>query len=311
MLRAYLGGPVSAREAQLPWFEPQAVQVYIACMGTLYVVGTPIGNLEDITLRAARILAEVRLVAAEDTRITRRLLSHLGIRAPLTSCNEHNWPAKLPDLLRELEGGDVALTTDAGMPAVSDPGAAVVQRVAKAGFRVEVIPGPSAVTSALAVSGMPADSFLFLGFLPRRRNDRRLRLAGASAATYTLVIFEAPHRLRATLADLLAELGDRPMAVCRELTKLHEEVWRGPISEALDHFTSPRGEIVLVVAGAKEADKQPPTEAAADLARRELAALRGSGAKAREAVNAVAASTGLPRKDVYRLWLETADTCQG
>ena len=311
MLRAYLGGPVSAREAQLPWFEPEAAQVYIACMGTLYVVGTPIGNLEDITLRAARVLGEVRLVAAEDTRITRRLLSHLGIRAPLTSCNEHNWPAKLPDILRELEKGDVALTTDAGMPAVSDPGAAVVNRVSEAGFRIEVIPGPSAVTSALAVSGMPADSFLFLGFLPRRRKERRLQLASAATATETLVVFEAPHRLRATLADLLAELGDRPIAVCRELTKFHEEIWRGPTSGALDHFTSPRGEIALVVAGAEEGDKEPPTEAAADSARRELAALRGSGARAREAVNAVAASTGLPRKDVYRLWLETANTCRG
>lgn len=279
-------------------------------MGILYVVGTPIGNLEDITLRAARVLGEVRLVAAEDTRVTRRLLSHLGIRAPLTSCNEHNWAAKLPDLLRELEKGDVALTTDAGMPAVSDPGAAVVNRVAAAEFKVEVIPGPSAVTSALAVSGMPADSFLFLGFLPRRRKERRARLAGAAAATETLVIFEAPHRLRATLSDLLAELGSRQIAVCRELTKLHEEVWRGPISEALGHFTSPRGEIALVVAGAEVGKREQPTEAAADSAWRQLAELRGAGARARDAVNAVTASTGFSRKEVYRMWLDTADTGQ-
>ncbi|MDE2843860.1 MAG: 16S rRNA (cytidine(1402)-2'-O)-methyltransferase, partial [Chloroflexota bacterium] len=189
-------------------------------MGTLYVVGTPIGNLEDITLRAARALGEVCLVAAEDTRVSRRLLTHLGVRVPMVSCNEHNWRQRLPEVLRSLSEGDVALVTDAGMPGVSDPGAPVVSAVAEEGFPVEVIPGPSAVTAALAVSGMPADAFLFLGFLPRRRRERRERLARVIATRETLVAFEAPHRLRNVLEDLLLTLGDRHIAVCRELTKL-------------------------------------------------------------------------------------------
>ena len=147
-------------------------------MGTLYVVGTPIGNLEDITLRAARVLGEVALVAAEDTRVTRRLLSHLELRVALISCNAHNWPGRVPELLETLETGDAALVTDAGMPTISDPGSGIVDVVAEAGHRVEVIPGPSAVTTALAASGMPADSFTFVGFLPRRRRERRKEAGG-------------------------------------------------------------------------------------------------------------------------------------
>ena len=285
-------------------FELHRIGVYISGMGTFYVVGTPIGNLEDITRRAARVLGEVSLVAAEDTRITRRLLNHLSLHVPLVSCNEHNWATRLPELLRALAEGDVALVTDAGMPAISDPGAPVIGPIREAGHQVAVIPGPSAVTAALAVAGMPADSFLFLGFLPRRRRGRREKLAEVAGVRDTLVIFEAPHRLRATLEDLLAILGDRETAVCRELTKLHEEVRRGPISEALEYFATPRGEFVLVVAGAGEI----PEDAAPndpELARRQLADLRRSGARARDAVAEVAASTGMPRREVYRLWVET------
>ena len=272
-------------------------------MGTFYVVGTPIGNLEDLTRRAARILAAVDLIAAEDTRVTRRLLNHLGLRTPLLSCHRHNWPARLPQLLQALESGEVALVTDAGMPAVSDPGAEITAAVAAAGFPVEVIPGPSAVTAALAAAGMPADSFLFLGFLPRRRRERQAALASAAALPYTLVIFEAPHRLRPALADLQAILGDRQIAVCRELTKIHQEVWRGDLAGALDYFTAPRGEFVLVVAG--NAAAAAPT-AAADpaAARQQLAEKRQAGLRAREAVAAVTATTGLPRREVYQLWLE-------
>lgn len=273
-------------------------------MGTLYVVGTPIGNLEDVTVRAARVLGEVSLVAAEDTRVSRRLLNHLGVRVPCVSCNEHNWRQRLPELLRALETGDVALVTDAGMPGVSDPGAAIVAAVADEGNSVVAIPGPSAVTTALAVSGMQADSFTFLGFLPRRGRERRERLAGAAAIPDTLVIFESPHRLRATLADLLGVLGDRRMAVCRELTKLHEEVWRGRISEAIDYFEAPRGEFVLVVAGAGAA-VELEGQASLEEAQEMLAALRQSGSRAREAVAEVMAATGLPRSEVYRMWVET------
>lgn len=271
-------------------------------MGTFYVVGTPIGNLEDLTGRAARILAAVDLIAAEDTRVTRRLLNHLRLRTPLLSCHRHNWPARLPQLLQALESGEVALVTDAGMPAVSDPGAEITAAVAAAGFPVEVIPGPSAVTTALAAAGMSADSFLFLGFLPRRRQERQAALAQAAALPYTLVIFEAPHRLRPALADLQAILGQRQIAVCRELTKIHQEVWRGDLAGALDYFTAPRGEFVLVVAG----NSDTPAAAAADpdTARQQLAEKRQAGLRARDAVAAVTAATGLPRREVYQLWLE-------
>ena len=272
-------------------------------MGTFYVVGTPIGNLEDLTRRAARILAAVDLIAAEDTRVTRRLLNHLGLRTPLLSCHRHNWPARLPQLLQALESGEVALVTDAGMPAVSDPGAEITAAVAAAGFPVEVIPGPSAVTAALAAAGMPADSFLFLGFLPRRRQERQAALAQAAALPYTLVIFEAPHRLRPALADLQAILGNRQIAVCRELTKLHQEVWRGDLAGALDYFTAPRGEFVLVVDGNTAADIGTAA-ADPDIARQQLAEKRQAGLRTREAVAAVTAATGLPRREVYQLWLE-------
>ncbi len=277
-------------------------------MGTFYVVGTPIGNLGDITGRAARILSEVALIAAEDTRITRRLLNHLGLRSPLVSCNQHNWQARLPSLLQALETGDVALVTDAGMPAVSDPGSEVAAQVAAAGFPLEVIPGPSAVTAALAVAGLPADSFLFLGFLPRRRQERQAALSAIAALPYTLVIFEAPHRLRPALEDLRSILGDRQITVCRELTKLHEEVHRSSIAAALAHFTNPRGEFVLVVAGRAAVKDATTTD---ELMAAKLAAAREqlmqniqAGIRARAAVAAVTAATGLPRREVYRLWLE-------
>lgn len=277
-------------------------------MGTFYIVGTPIGNLEDLTLRAARILSEASLIAAEDTRVTRRLLNHLGLRIPLLSCHRHNWPERLPRLLQALEAGDVALVTDAGMPAVSDPGAELAAQVADAGFPVAVIPGPSAVTTALAVAGLPADSFLFLGFLPRRRKERQTALSAVAALPHTLVIFEAPHRLRATLADLRSTLGDRQIAVCRELTKFYEEVHRSTIEEALAYFDNPRGEFVLVVAGSAAApDPAAPlesTEAKLAAARELLLANIREGMRSRAAVNAATAATGLPRREVYQLWLE-------
>lgn len=276
-------------------------------------MGTPIGNLEDITLRAARVLGEVSLVAAEDTRVTRRLLSHLNLRVALISCNAHNWPARLPELLETLEKGEAALVTDAGMPTVSDPGCEIVAAVAEAGHRVEIIPGPSAVTTALAASGLPADSFVFVGFLPRRRRDRQKKLEEIAHLRDTLVFFEAPHRLRSSLADLLSVLGDRRMAVCRELTKLHEEVRRGTTSEMLEHFTSPRGEFVLVVVGALAGTGSVPdgqgsnAEQTGGAALQQLVQLRRSGARARDAVAEVMTTTGLSRKEVYRLWLESRE----
>ena len=247
------------------------------------MVGTPIGNLEDLTYRAARVLGQVSLVAAEDTRVTRRLLNHLGIRVPMTSYNQHNRRAKSPAILEALADGDVALVTDAGMPGISDPGAELVSLAAGASFAVEVVPAVSAVTTALAVSGFPGDAFVFLGFLPRRSRDRRALLQTAASSSLTLVIFEAPHRVGFALKDLLVVLGDRDIAVCREMTKLHQEVWRGPLSQAIHHFAEPRGEFTLVVRGAS-AD-QPSTG-------QRLARLREDGNPAREAVSIVASSLG-------------------
>ena len=275
-------------------------------MGTLYVVGTPIGNLEDITRRAARVLGEVDLIASEDTRVTRRLLNHLGLKATLTSYHQHNWQARITKLLNALQDGDVALVTDAGMPTVSDPGAALVARAAAAGFPVEVVPGASAVTAALAVSGVEAGSFLFLGFLPRRRKQRREVLHDSTGLSWPLVIFEAPHRVLDTLADMLKELGDRELSVCRELTKLHEEVFRGTISQAMEHFSSPLGEFVLVVRGVEVIEaEQGSLDSDLSAARIQLDAMRQAGAKAKDAVSLVAESQGLPKNVVYRLWLDT------
>ena len=275
-------------------------------MPTLYIVGTPIGNLEDLTLRAARVLGEVSLVAAEDTRVTRRLLSHLGIRPRTTSFHQHNWRDKLDGVLAELAEGDVALVSDAGMPGVSDPGSELVAAVAQAGFKVEVVPGPSAVTAALALSGFPGDGFVFLGFLPRRKKDRQAAIRQAASSTASLVVFEAPHRLRAMLADVSAVLGDRPLAVCRELTKLHEEVFRGSAAQALEHFVSPRGEVVLVIQGGAAPDSTVPEDQAdieSDL-RLRLASLREDGIRAKDAVAQVAETTGLAKNRVYQVWVE-------
>ena len=270
------------------------------------MVGTPIGNLEDLTARAVRVLGRVALVAAEDTRVTRRLLAHLGVRVRLMSYHRHNWQGQLPTVLQSLESGDVALVCDAGMPSISDPGSELAAAAAEAGFPVEVVPGPSALTAALAVSGLPGDQFVFLGFLPRRRNERRQRLQAVAALDGTLVVFEAPHRVKATLQDLLEELGDRRIAVCRELTKLHEEVFRGKVSEALEWAQATRGEYVLVVQGAEEPAQSEATQPGQeDAALEQLARLRASGVRAKEAVAQVAETMQLPKNRVYRLWVET------
>ena len=272
-------------------------------------MGTPIGNLGDLTPRAARILGEVSLVAAEDTRVSRRLLSHLGIRPRTTSFHQHNWRDKLDGVLAELARGDVALVTDAGMPGVSDPGSELVAAAAQAGFKVEVVPGPSAVTAALALSGFPGGGFLFLGFLPRRKKERQASLREASSSAVPLVLFEAPHRLRVTLADLNTVLGDRPLAVCREMTKLHEEVFRGTAAQALEHFDSPRGEVVVVVQGRQivagsQADAEDGDEGASDVDLRQmLSGLRQAGVGAKDAVAQVAAATGLAKNRVYGVWV--------
>jgi 16S rRNA (cytidine1402-2'-O)-methyltransferase len=217
--------------------------------GILYVVATPIGNLEDVTLRALRMLREVSLIAAEDTRRTARLLQHYSISTRTTSLHEHNERAKTPQLIERLQAGDsIALVSDAGTPLISDPGHSLVGAARAAGIRVESIPGPSAVMAALSTSGLETTEFVFLGFPPTRAKDRRSWFEGLASQTRLAVFFEAPHRIRRTLADLADSLGaDREIAVGRELTKAHEELVVWPISEHLQYFAAPKGEFTLLV----------------------------------------------------------------
>ena len=277
-------------------------------MSALYVVATPIGNLEDITLRALRVLREVRLIAAEDTRVTRKLLARHNIRTPLTSYHQHNRRAKIPSLLSTLAEGDVALVSDAGTPVINDPGLELVSAAARAGVRVIPVPGPSAATSALAVSGLPAEQYVYMGFLPRKRVERQRLVESLASETRALVVFETPHRLRAALRDIMGALGDRRIAVCRELTKLHEEVFRGPVSEALVYFEKPRGEFTLVIEGVTEGvieGEAADTVASSSQAREMLERLRSEGLGAKESVARVTELTGLSRRDVYRMWLKS------
>ncbi len=270
-------------------------------MSTLYLVGTPIGNLEDITLRALRILKEVDLIAAEDTRRARTLTQRYEIKTPVTSYFEGNKMTKLETVLRALDAGNVALISEAGMPGLSDPGYELVRAAIERGHQVVSVPGPSAPVTALVVSGLPSDSFLYLGFLPRRRAERRKLLAGAATERRTLVVFESPHRLRKSLADFEAVLGDRPLAVCRELTKLHEEIWRGTVAEARAYFdeVKPRGEFTLVIGGAPEEQERWGEEQV----QAELDELMAQGVRHSTAARHVAAVSGWGRSEVYQLGL--------
>jgi 16S rRNA (cytidine1402-2'-O)-methyltransferase len=269
-------------------------------MGSLYLVATPIGNLEDISRRALRILSEVGLVAAEDTRRTRKLLNAYDIKKPIVSYHEHNKLARLDYILDSLKGGDVALVSDAGTPAMSDPGYELVSAAISRGVPVVPVPGPSVVITALVVSGLPTRRFVYLGFLPRQAGERRRVLESVREEPGAIIILEAPHRLRATLSAIMEVLGDRRLAVCRELTKLHEEIFRGRASEALAHFAEPRGEFTLVVAD-REVAARP--ELTADI-ESELAHLRREGFSAKEATGRLARETGLARKELYRAWLK-------
>jgi 16S rRNA (cytidine1402-2'-O)-methyltransferase len=276
--------------------------------GRLFVVATPIGNLADITLRAIRTLSDVDVIAAEDTRTTRKLLVHHGIRTPLVSYHEHNESMRTPELLARLEGGEsVALVSEAGTPSISDPGYRLVDACIAAGVTVEPVPGASAILAAVVVSGLPSDSFVFEGFLPRRGAERRKRLTELASERRTLVLFEAPHRLDATLQDMADTLGDRRAALCRELTKLHEEVRRESLSElAASIRTSPvKGELVLVVEGALDAE--PDLDAALDETLSRIAA----GASVRESTRAVAQERGVPRRALYDRVLEQRRTATG
>jgi len=269
-------------------------------MGTLFLVATPIGNLEDVSARALRVLREVPLVAAEDTRQTRKLLSHFGLHTPLVAYHEHNKITRLDVVLDALARADVALVSDAGTPGLNDPGYELVRAAIEAGHTVVPVPGASAPIAALVASGLPTDRFFYLGYLDRRASARRAQLAGVAALDATLVALEAPHRLVESLRDVRAVLGDRLMAVAREVTKLHEEIRRGTVSAVLDHFEAhvPRGELTLVIAGA------PPEKVSAwDEARvrDEVSARIAAGRSPTEASADVARNSGWSRRSVYRL----------
>ncbi len=272
-------------------------------MGILYLVATPIGNLEDFSPRAVRILREASLIAAEDTRHTRALLSHFDIHTPLTSYFEHNKLTKLEKILGALAAGDVALVSDAGTPAVNDPGYELVRAAVNAGFRVSPIPGASAPIAAFSASGIGGEGFVYLGYLPRKSGERIAALQKAAALPYPLIFFETPHRLVDALNDMLVTLGDRPLTAAREMTKLHEEFVRGTIRQVLAHFTEqePRGEFVLVVGA-----KAPETEQRWDeeVLRESIQKEKEQGKKAKEIAQELAAQSGWSKKEVYALVVE-------
>jgi 16S rRNA (cytidine1402-2'-O)-methyltransferase len=279
----------------------------MSAWGTLFVVGTPIGNLEDLTDRARRVLSEVDLVAAEDSRRAGLLLKRIGARARFLSFFEANERERIPKVLQELQAGrSVALVTDAGMPGVSDPGYRLVAACAEAGLTVDVVPGPSAVVTALVASGLPTDRFSFEGFLPRAGRARQTRLAEIAADPRTVVLFESPRRTARTLADLLQACGDRRAALCRELTKVHQEVRRGSLSElaASADGEELKGEVTLVVEGAPEGGASASLDDAVSLAR----SLTADGMRKRDAAREAAARTGVSANRIYESLSGGGDT---
>jgi 16S rRNA (cytidine1402-2'-O)-methyltransferase len=268
-------------------------------MGTLYLVATPIGNLEDMSLRAVRILREAVLIAAEDTRHTGKLLKHFDIPTPLTSYFEHNKLQKIDYILSRLADGDVAVVSDAGTPAINDPGYELVKAALASGFDVRPVPGPSAPLAALTVSGLPTDSFLYLGYLPHKGGERRARLRQVENLPYTLVFLESPYRIVDALEDIHSELGNRRICVAREMTKMFEEFWRGDVSGAFEYFKSQpaRGEFTLVVAGAEKTQ--------AEWTESETVAAIKSGLEAGELPSRLskrlAGESGWNKREIYRL----------
>jgi len=269
-----------------------------ASPGTLFLVGTPIGNLEDMTDRARRVLGSVDLIAAEDTRRTGRLLAGFGIKRRLVSFFEGNERSRVPELVQALrEGSDVAVVSDGGMPGLSDPGYRLVAACVQEDIPVDVVPGPSAAVAALVVSGLPTDRFVFEGFLPRSGHARTRRLEGLAAEPRTIVLFESPRRVAKTLSDLRGALGDRRAAMVRELTKLHQELLRAPLSRLHESLRDRelKGEVVLVVEGAREA---PESGDLAD-AVRQAGELVTGGARKRDAARQAARATGVPASRIY------------
>ncbi|MBH8564320.1 16S rRNA (cytidine(1402)-2'-O)-methyltransferase [Nostoc sp. CENA67] len=271
--------------------------------GTLYVVGTPIGNLEDMTFRAVRILQTVDLIAAEDTRHTGKLLQHFQVKTPQVSYHEHNRSSRIPELLEHLGNGKaIALVSDAGMPGISDPGYELVKACIAAGITVVPIPGASAAITALSAAGLPTDRFVFEGFLPAKGQQRREHLESLQTESRTLIFYESPHRLRETLQDLAQVWGsDRQIVLARELTKFYEEFWRGTIAEAIAHYNQrdPQGEYTLLVAGTPPSQTQLTEEEL----KAELQHLISQGISRSQASRQLAKFTSLPRRQIYQLAL--------
>jgi 16S rRNA (cytidine1402-2'-O)-methyltransferase len=276
--------------------------------GRLVLCATPIGNLEDLTLRARRVLSEAKVLACEDPARTRKLLGHFGIAAPeLIVFNEGNESRRAPVLARRIDSGEtIVVVSDAGMPGLSDPGYRLVRACVERGIDVEVVPGPTASVTALVLSGLPPGRFVFEGFLPRKQGDRRRKVAELATEPRTIVLYVSPHRLGESLADLLDGLGDRPAALARELTKLHEEVWRSTLAELLAQVAEVpvRGEIVLVVGGAVGTNR--PEVASDELARR-ARQLMQQGVERRAAMGEVARAAGVSKRDVFDALVD-ADT---
>lgn len=276
-------------------------------MATLYLVATPIGNLEDMTFRAIRILQTVDLIAAEDTRHTGKLLQHFQIKTPQLSYHEHNSQQRIPELLSKMsQGKAIALVTDAGMPLISDPGYELVKACVAQGISVVPIPGANAAITALSAAGLATDKFVFEGFLPAKSKERRTHLETIQSETRTIIFYESPHRLRETLQDLGAILGEeREIVLARELTKMHEEFWRGTINYAIAHYTNrePQGEFTLVVAGAT-LEKPQLSEA---VIKAELQNLLMQGLSRSEASRQLAQQTSLPRRQIYQLALSITE----
>ncbi|MEH2159562.1 MAG: 16S rRNA (cytidine(1402)-2'-O)-methyltransferase [Nostoc sp.] len=275
---------------------------------TLYVVGTPIGNLEDITFRAVRILQTVDIIAAEDTRHTGKLLQHFQVKTPQVSYHEHNRTSRIPELLEHLVNDKaIALVSDAGMPGISDPGYELVKACIEAGISVVPIPGASAAITALSAAGLPTDRFVFEGFLPAKTQQRQEHLESLQTESRTLIFYESPHRLRDTLQDLAQVWGsDRQIVLCRELTKLYEEFWRGTIAEAIAHYSQrePQGEYTLVVAGIPASQPQLTEEEL----KAELKQLISQGISRSQASRQLAKFTSLPRRELYQLALSIVFT---
>ena len=270
-------------------------------MGTLYLVATPIGNLEDITLRALRVLREASLIAAEDTRVARKLLDRYDVATPVTSFHDDSPDSRADEIITALDTGDVAMISDAGMPGISDPGSRLIRRAVDAGHPVIPIPGPSSVTAAAAVSGMADQGYIFAGFLPRKENARRERLRALAGPGLPIIIFEAPGRVRALLELIDETFPNASLVAGREITKLHEEWLRGSAASLLDNLTE-RGEFTVVL----QPDFTPGDMPEADLDELLREALT-SGTTLRDAVDQVIAATGLPRRTVYRRALEVGD----